>query len=176
MDDLPIMKQLAILISRSLNTLNPNDVLAKTVFTLSQSHTLPTFTKAISSFGKFTPDDAQQIFELCQQQDTIAEAFKLPGSGLTITDSDVLPPEIPQGRPGLTVAAAEDKHVFKAPALPRTSALGLDRLAMEKRRERGEPERPQVKRIKYDDEDEVKPDEFKSESIFAAFCSYVAPR
>lgn len=162
LEAMPFSKRLAILISRSLNTLNPNEVLAKTVFSLSKHHTLPTFSKAIASFGKFSSADAQEIFDLCQQQDTIEDAFSLSGSsgGLTITDSDVLQPDVAQGRPGLSVG--EDKHVFKAPAVPRQSALGLDRLAAEKRKERGDGPVGSVKRIKYDEEDEVQPDEFKS--------------
>lgn len=170
MEPLPFIKQLAVLISRSLNTLNPNEVLAQKVFGFSQTaptNTLDSFTKAISSFGKFSPAQAQEIFDLCQQQDTLDAAFQLPGSGLTITDSDVLQPDAPS-RPGLSLASgatSDDKHVFRAPAAPRASALGLDRLAMDKRRERAEQDRPsaQVKRIKYDEQDEVTDqEEFKS--------------
>ncbi|SCV73120.1 BQ2448_7045 [Microbotryum intermedium] len=178
MESQPAMKQLAILISRSLNTLNPNEVLAKSVFQLSQSHTLTSFAKAISAFGRFSPHDAQEIYELCQKQDTINEAFHAPGSGLTVVDADVLQPDTPQGRPGLSVGGGgngrtEDKHVFKAPSVPQRSHLGLDRLAQEKRRERenatasngasssGSEHRPPVKRLKYDEEDEAPKDEFK---------------
>lgn len=155
------LHHLGVLISRSLNTLNPNEALAKRVFQLSTSLDLAGFTKAIATFGKFSANDAQEIFELCQTQDTMNEAFKVPG--LTITDADVTQPDAPGGRPGLTAGAGE-KHVFKAPALPRHSELGLDRLALEKRRERAELERPSVKRLKYDDDDEES-GEFKSGSL-----------
>lgn len=174
LDELPFAKRLAVLLSRALNSLNPNEVLAKTVFQLSKNHNLTSFTKAISAFGKFSQDQAQEIFELCQQQDTIEEAFSTPGAGLTITDSDVLEPEQAGGRPGLTLGAGlDDKHVFKAPALPQRSALGLDRLAAEKRKERGETSSASasVKRIKYDEEDEVQPEEFKSASSLASLAS-----
>ncbi|SCZ94412.1 BZ3500_MvSof-1268-A1-R1_Chr12-2g03882 [Microbotryum saponariae] len=179
MESQPAIKQLAILLSRSLNTLNPNEVLAKSVFQLSQSHTLTSFTQAISAFGRFSPHDAHEIYELCQKQDSINEAFRAPGSGLTVVDADVLQPDAPPARPGLSVGGsgdgrAEDKHVFRAPSVPQRSQLGLDRLAQEKRRERenatasnrasssgGEHHRPPVKRLKYDEEDEVPHDDFK---------------
>lgn len=152
------LHHLAVLISRSLNTLNPNELLAQRVFQLSQTFTdLPAFTKAITSFGKFTPVASSEIYDLCRTQDVLNEAFKVPG--LTIVDTDVLAPEEASGRPGLSTGS--DKHVFKAPALPRSSQLGLDRLAMEKRREKDQLDKPVVKKIKYE-EDEPKQEEFKS--------------
>ena len=144
--------RLGVLISRSLNTLNPNPTLAARVFQLSS--TLPdlaAFTKAISSFGKFTQPQASELYDLCQSQDTLNHAFQLPG--LTVTDSEVMPPDQPAGRPGLSLGG--EKHTFKAPNLPRSSALGLDRLAMEKRREREQADRNlSAKRTKYEDEEE----------------------
>ena len=151
MGDSPFLKKLAGL-------LKSNETLATRVFQLSTSlPNLPAFTKAISSFGKFTAVESTEIWELCQSQDTLNEAFKVPG--LMITDSDVMEPDQPGGRPGLSVGV--DKHVFKAPT-SRSSALGLDRLAVEKRRERGEIESNASKRLKYEEEDEQKGD-FKSE-------------
>ncbi|KAL8286977.1 hypothetical protein RQP46_003983 [Phenoliferia psychrophenolica] len=150
--DEAFLHTLGVHLSRSLSTLNPNTVLAARVFALSRSHpTLPQFTTAISSFGKFTEQDASAIWDLCQSQDVLDSAFQVPG--LTITDQDVMQPPEASGRAGLTVGD-NTKHVFKVPNMPqRGSALGLDRLAAEKRKERGEVERS-VKRIKYDDEDE----------------------
>ena len=153
--------RLGVLISRSLNTLNPNPTLAARVFQLSS--TLPdlaAFTKAISSFGKFTQPQASELYDLCQSQDTLDHAFQLPG--LTVTDSDVLSPDQPAHRPGLSLGG--EKHTFKAPNAPRSSALGLDRLALEKRREREQADRA-TKRTKYDDEDSS----FKSEFILVAY-------
>lgn len=100
---------------------------------------------------------SSEIYDLCRTQDVLNEAFKVPG--MTIVDTDVLAPEEASGRPGLSTGG--DKHVFKAPALPRSSQLGLDRLAMEKRREKDQLDKPVVKKIKYD-EDEPKQEEFKS--------------
>ena len=144
--------RLGVLISRSLNTLNPNPTLAARVFQLSS--TLPdlaAFTKAISSFGKFTQPQASELYDLCQSQDTLDHAFQLPG--LTVTDSEVMQPDQPAGRPGLSLGG--EKHTFKAPNAPRSSALGLDRLAIEKRREREQADRDlSAKRTKYEDEQE----------------------
>lgn len=163
------LHHLAVVVSRSLNTLNPNEVLAARLFQLSTTlGTLPAFTKAISSFGKFSVAASQELWELCQAQDTIEHAFQVPG--LTITDHDVLLRE-ETSRPGLSTSAASgasEKHVFKAPNAPRTSSLGLDKLAADKRRERSEAERgsSSAKRIKYDQEDqEEQMSEFKSESV-----------
>lgn len=125
--------ELGVLISRSLNTLNPNPVLAARVFQLAATlGSLPAFATALSSFGKFSQAHAAELWDRCQTQATINDAFTVPG--LTVTDSDTLAPDQPGGRPGLSTAG--DKHVFKAPAVPRTSTLGLDRLAMEKRKQR----------------------------------------
>ncbi|BGP30842.1 Pre-mRNA-splicing factor ATP-dependent RNA helicase PRP16 [Rhodotorula toruloides] len=152
------MQHLAILLSRSLNTLNPNPVLAKTVYNLSHSHsTVDSFHKAISAFGRFSLPQATEIYEYCQAQETIERAFSQPGSslnggrGIQIMDHDVLEPDQPV-RAGLSMGAGEDKHVFK---VPQRSALGLDRLAAEKRREKADLEkRGDIKRFKYDDEEE----------------------
>ncbi|GAA5909863.1 hypothetical protein JCM6882_002035 [Rhodosporidiobolus microsporus] len=162
---------LAILISRAINSLNPNEVLAKTVVKLAKSsQTTDAFHKAISAFGRFSLPQAQEIYDFCQAQDVLDHAFGDPSKGLTITDHDVLAPDAPV-RAGLSTGGAgggdADKHVFKA---PQRSTLGLDRLAAEKRREREEAEKragagkggPPAKRIKYDDEeDEAPKDEFK---------------
>lgn len=170
--DETFLHHLAVIISRSLNTLNPNEVLAARVFQLSSSlGSLPLFTKAISSFGKFTDQSSSEIWDLCQEQDTIEHAFQLPG--LTITDHDTLAPEV-RGRAGLSTGSGSDKHVFKTPSIPRGSILGLDRLATEKRRERGETDpKTNVKRIKYDDDDEAEEQSnlFKSASFLSLFFS-----
>jgi pre-mRNA-splicing factor ATP-dependent RNA helicase DHX38/PRP16 len=156
---------LAILISRSLNTLNPNDVLATRVYALSTTLSYSAFASALSTFGKFTPAQSKEIFDACQAQDVLDKAFKPPG-GMVITDSDVMAGES-GGRGGL--GGGGDKHVFKAPAAgpARTSALGLDRLADEKRREKAGVSTA-VKRIRYDEDDEPAGGDFKSESTLAA--------
>lgn len=159
LNDLPFLKRLAILLSRSLNTLNPNEVLAKTVFNLSKQHSLSSFTTAISAFGRFSSTQAEELYTVCQHQDLIDEAFQQPGhlhhdrthdhsghsaaqSAITILDHDVLEPDQPIANPGLSFNRDDDQstgkqHVFKQPThLARPSNLGLDKLAADKRRER----------------------------------------
>ncbi|BGP14697.1 hypothetical protein JCM10213v2_002647 [Rhodosporidiobolus nylandii] len=163
---------LAVLLSRSLNTLNPNPVLAQTVYKLSKSHaTLDSFHKAISAFGRFSLVQAQEVYDACQSIDVLDRAFGDPtagaaGRGLQIVDHDVLEPDAPV-RAGLSTGGqGGDKHVFKAPSLPGRSSLGLDRLAAEKRREKEDREAsgsggrgampPPQKRIRYDEDEEDK--------------------
>ncbi|GAA5995791.1 hypothetical protein JCM5350_002554 [Sporobolomyces pararoseus] len=154
------MHHLAILISRFLNTLNPNDQLASTVYSLSKHHaTIEAFHKAISSFGKFSLPQAQEVYDFCQAQDTLDKAFNNP-NGMTVTDHDVLAPDAPV-RAGLSTSSSADKHVFKQPT-SRTSTLGLDRLAADKRREKEALERREtVKRVKYDEEEDSSSSGFK---------------
>ncbi|BGP46836.1 Pre-mRNA-splicing factor ATP-dependent RNA helicase PRP16 [Rhodotorula kratochvilovae] len=147
------LQPLAVLVSRALNTLNPNPALAQTVFRLAQTHpSVDPFHKAITAFGRFSRQHAQDIWDECQKLDTLGRAFAQPG--LRVVDHDVLQPDLPQ-RAGLSVTASTDKHVFKAPQ--GRSALGLDRLAAEKRRERDHLEQSNAapKRIKYDDDDDA---------------------
>ncbi|GAA5976865.1 hypothetical protein JCM10908_005655 [Rhodotorula pacifica] len=162
------MHTLAVLVSRALNTLNPNPALAQTVYRLAGSlPTLEAFHKAIAVFGRFSESQAREIYEFCQSQDILDRAFSQPGShaagasssGIQIVDRDVLEPDAPV-RAGLSTGArGDDKHVFKA---PQRSTLGLDRLAAEKRREKEALERSGAgKRLKYDDDDEEDSSSFK---------------
>lgn len=59
-DAMDAMHTLAVLVSRALNTLNPNPALAQTVYKLAQSHpTLESFHKAIAVFGRFSLQQVQ---------------------------------------------------------------------------------------------------------------------
>lgn len=59
-DAMDAMHTLAVLVSRALNTLNPNPALAQTVYKLAQSHpTVETFYKAIAVFGRFSLQQVQ---------------------------------------------------------------------------------------------------------------------
>ncbi|KAM0787222.1 hypothetical protein ACM66B_006460 [Microbotryomycetes sp. NB124-2] len=165
---LPFLKRLAITLSRYMNTLNPNELLSQTVHNLatsSPSQTLSQFSKAIGAFGKFNETQAKDLWDMCKDQQVIEQAFNAPGTssaggmtGLKVVDSDVLEPDRPLHRPGLSMGDGTngDKHVFKAPMRMAThSQLGLDRLAAEKRKERAEGSvKAQVKRLRYDEEDQ----------------------
>ncbi|KAM0749029.1 Pre-mRNA splicing factor [Meredithblackwellia eburnea MCA 4105] len=164
------INQLATHLSRSLNTLNPNPTLARTVYKMATEggRTPASFASALNSFGKFNEKDSETVWEMCKAEHVVASAFTGPSTqGF---ERDILKPE-KQGRAGLIIGgggglSGGDKHVFKAPSGP--SLLGLDRLAKEKRRERGEDEPAsrasgsQEKRIKFDYQDDEE-DESKAE-------------
>lgn len=166
----PFLTDLAAHLARDLNTTAPNPTLAARVYQFSRTHpTLPAFTSAISAFGKFKPESAKSLFDRCRAQDVLDDALNLPGLlGPANVDPETMAADAPV-RGGLSVGGA-DKHVFKTPSLPVRSSLGLDTLAAEKRRERGEPEPVSVKRIKYDEIDQVDHQpEFKSKHTIALF-------
>ncbi|KAF8525107.1 P-loop containing nucleoside triphosphate hydrolase protein [Hysterangium stoloniferum] len=129
----------AIQLSRALNTLNPNDTLAKRVMDIAKHNTTDGFIKAASAFGKF---QTQFLSELHAQITSYARNEQAglpeqPVQGIIVHDSDVLEPE-PERSGGLLMRS-DAKHAFRPPAkpieppTPRTSVLGLDRLAQEKR-------------------------------------------
>ena len=201
------MHQLAIAVSRELNLVNPNDLLAKRVLELAQqnSESLPQFQKAAKTFGRFRDVFLQEVWMdsksakftgagahdasapsgMATSSSTDASEGRMTIGNLVIEDSEVMMPQkqAPGGlmrpssasRAGLQQGAAGDKHVFKAPA--RSSELGLDRLAAEKRKERlasgegsgGSSSGRDSKRSRYDsgpDEDSADSDTgvaFKSE-------------
>ncbi|KAK7064818.1 Pre-mRNA-splicing factor ATP-dependent RNA helicase PRP16 [Favolaschia claudopus] len=130
--------QLAIKLSRALNTLNPNDLLAQRVIDIAKTNSLEAFVSAAQTFGKFQGSFLQELHAeilLHAKQEATGIAPK-PVEGITVHDSDVLEPEPP--RPG-GLMRSDTRHTFKQPAkpleppTPRTSLLGLDRLAQEKR-------------------------------------------
>ncbi|TFK99651.1 P-loop containing nucleoside triphosphate hydrolase protein [Pterulicium gracile] len=130
--------QLAIKFSRVLNIVNPNDLLAKRIIDIGKNHTLEGFKKAASAFGKFQDTFLTEIHaEIMShaQQEATGHAPE-PVQGITVHDSEVLEPE-PERQGGLFRTDA--RHTFKTPAVkrepatPRTSLLGLDKLAKEKR-------------------------------------------
>ncbi|GLB36636.1 putative helicase associated domain (HA2) Add an annotation [Lyophyllum shimeji] len=130
--------QLAIKLSRALNIVNPNDLLAQRVIDIAQNNTLEGFTKAARAFGKFKESFLaelhSEIMLHAKQQATGVAPQPVPG--ITVHDSDVLEPE--PVRPG-GLMRMDTRHTFRQPAkpieppTPRTSLLGLDKLAQEKR-------------------------------------------
>ncbi|KAG7090672.1 Pre-mRNA-splicing factor ATP-dependent RNA helicase PRP16 [Marasmius oreades] len=130
--------QLAIKLSRVLNIVNPNDLLAQRVTDIAKTSTVDGFKKAAASFGKLKDSFLEEIYSeimshVKQEETGIAPQ---PVAGITVHDSDVLQPE-PVRQGGLV--RRDSQHTFKQPAkpieppTPRTSVLGLDRLAKEKR-------------------------------------------
>ncbi|KAF9646831.1 hypothetical protein BDM02DRAFT_3099226 [Thelephora ganbajun] len=130
--------QLAIKLSRALNIVNPNDLLARRVQDIAKSNSADQFMQAAKSFGKFSDAFLIEIHReiLSHVNQEAMENLLQPSHGIVVQDTDVLQPEpIRQG--GLV--RKDVQHKFKQPAkpleppTPRTSVLGLDRLAKEKR-------------------------------------------
>ncbi|KAF7340214.1 Pre-mRNA-splicing factor ATP-dependent RNA helicase PRP16 [Mycena venus] len=130
--------QIAIKLSRALNTLNPNDLLAQRVTDIAKTNSVDGFVKAARAFGKFQDSFLQELHAeilLHAKQEATGIAPK-PVEGITVHDSDVLEPE--PARPG-GLMRPDTRHTFRQPAkpleppTPRSSLLGLDRLAQEKR-------------------------------------------
>ncbi|GJJ13850.1 hypothetical protein Clacol_008107 [Clathrus columnatus] len=115
---------IAIQLSRAINTLNPNDTLAK---------------RAATTFGKFQTQFLSELHAqiLTHIRNEEAGRTDQPVQGIFVHDSDVLEPE-PVRKGGLLVREGI-QHTFRAPAkpiappTPRASVLGLDRLAQDKR-------------------------------------------
>ncbi|KAF8736643.1 hypothetical protein AX14_014214 [Amanita brunnescens Koide BX004] len=131
--------QLAIKLSRVLNIVNPNDLLAQRVIDIAKNNPLDDFTKAAKAFGKFKDSFLAElhadILSHAKQEET--GITPQPVQGITVHDSDVLQPE--PARPGGLTRKDVVQHTFRQPAkplappTPRASLLGLDRLAQEKR-------------------------------------------
>ncbi|KAF9456689.1 hypothetical protein BDZ94DRAFT_1241351 [Collybia nuda] len=130
--------QLAIKLSRALNIINPNDLLAQRVTDIAKTNTLDGFTKAARAFGKFQDTFLAEIHDeiLLHAKQEATGIVPQPVPGITVHDSDVLEPE--PARPG-GLMRKDTRHTFRQPAkpieppTPRASLLGLDRLAQEKR-------------------------------------------
>jgi pre-mRNA-splicing factor ATP-dependent RNA helicase DHX38/PRP16 len=162
--------QLAIKISRALNTVNPNDLLATRVTEIAKTQSREGFVKGLSTFillhlqltllsaaktfGKFQDSFLSELYaEIQFHVKQEAPGAPEPMQGITVHDADVLEPD--PVRPGglmrkdtvrrgaLSTASRfshlAQRHAFKQPSkpleppTPRTSVLGLDRLAIEKR-------------------------------------------
>ncbi|KAJ7924374.1 P-loop containing nucleoside triphosphate hydrolase protein [Mycena leptocephala] len=130
--------QLAIKLSRALNTLNPNDLLAQRVTDIAKTNSVEGFIKAARAFGKFQDTFLAELHAeiLLHAKQEATGVVPQPVEGITVHDSDVLEPE--PARPG-GLMRLDTRHTFRQPAkpleppTPRASLLGLDRLAQEKR-------------------------------------------
>ncbi|KAH9836800.1 P-loop containing nucleoside triphosphate hydrolase protein [Rhodofomes roseus] len=130
--------QLAIKLSRALNLVNPNDLLARRVQDIAKTNTLEGFITAAKSFGKLKDSFLAEIHSEVTSHVTQEESGHVPQpvQGIVVHDSEVLAPD-PVRQGGLM--RKEAAHAFRPPAkpiqppTPRASVLGLDRLAQEKR-------------------------------------------
>ncbi|KAG1845120.1 pre-mRNA splicing factor [Suillus subalutaceus] len=130
--------QVAIQLSRALNLVNPNDLLAERVIDIAKTNSSEGFAKAARAFGKFQDSFLTELHDeiLSHIKQEASGLAPRPVEGITVHDSEVLEPDpIRQG--GLV--RNDTRHTFRQPAkpieppTPRGSLLGLDRLAKEKR-------------------------------------------
>ncbi|KAF9568089.1 DEAH-box RNA helicase prp16 [Mortierella alpina] len=178
--------EIAVDISRALNLINPNDLLARQVIQIARNHKQAQgFVKACAAFGKFKDEFLFDIYTKIQNHDREhgvdgpspatpkQENSRSGGSRPKIQESSVAmsnftraydeedeapAPQLPGGLiKRVKSATGDDRHVFKAPAVPTgVSRLGLDKLAKEKReeRERVAATSQPAKKIKLQVEDE----------------------
>ncbi|CAG8697359.1 5223_t:CDS:2, partial [Acaulospora morrowiae] len=137
--------QIAIELSRALNLLNPNDLLAKTVIQVAKDHkNVGTFIKACQGFGRFKEEFLADLYTTIKKrikEESIDLNSQKPDPSSIPTNSTVLGEVLTSSnssvggliRPGKLTTSEENRHVFKAPA-PRVSILGLDKIAEEKKR------------------------------------------
>ncbi|KAF9478547.1 pre-mRNA splicing factor [Pholiota conissans] len=136
--------QVAIKLSRALNTLNPNDLLAQRVTDIAKTNSVTGFITAAKTFGKFQDSFLSELHAeiLSHAKQEATGVAPQPVEGITVFDSDVLEPA--PIRPGGLQKPDTSRHTFRQPAkpleppTPRTSLLGLDRLAREKRAQAAE--------------------------------------
>ncbi|KAF8584942.1 P-loop containing nucleoside triphosphate hydrolase protein [Ramaria rubella] len=129
----------AIQLSRALNTLNPNDLLARRVMDIAKSNTTDGFIKAANAFGKFQTQFLSELHAeiVSHAKNEEAGLPSQPVQGIIVHDSDILEPD-PMRQGGLMRNDAASSSISAPakpiePPTPRTSVLGLDRLAMDKR-------------------------------------------
>ncbi|KAK4688722.1 pre-mRNA-splicing factor ATP-dependent RNA helicase DHX38/PRP16, partial [Tremellales sp. Uapishka_1] len=173
--------QIAIEISRLMNAINPNDLLARRIIDIAKfNRTGDAFIKAVSTFGKFPEDTMLSLHSRILAHQSVAShngtgtqrrgsqhspprmmgsAAKGDGDvkveGMDHDSSDILAAE-PRRKGGL-MRSGGDIHTFKVPNAARPSVLGLDRLAAEKRAAAAAmvKSEPPSKRVKMEtDEDE----------------------
>jgi pre-mRNA-splicing factor ATP-dependent RNA helicase DHX38/PRP16 len=157
--------EIAIKLSRVLNIINPNDLLASRVIDIAKNSSQDGFINgdfarsnsngirfnlltAAQAFGKFQASFLSELHTEIQshtkeqQQLLLNEVSKQSHqtttvAGVEVQESDVLSAE-PVRQGGLVRGESGKQHTFKAPTKPfnnqpRSSILGLDRLAVEKR-------------------------------------------
>ncbi|KAM6497862.1 hypothetical protein JOM56_005810 [Amanita muscaria] len=178
----PFVHQLAIKLSRALNIINPNDLLAERVIQIAKANSLNDFIKAARAFGKFKDSFMAELHDdiLSHAKQEETGITPQPVEGIMVHDSDVLQPE--PARPGGLVRN-DVQHTFRQPAkplpppTPRTSLLGLDRLAQEKRaaqfEKNGNDNEGSRKKPKYD---EVQEPRFKVPNFPASHHNHARQR
>ncbi|KAL7425016.1 Pre-mRNA-splicing factor ATP-dependent RNA helicase PRP16 [Cryptotrichosporon argae] len=157
---------IAIELSRLMNTVNPNDTLARRVMDIARhNRTSDSFLKAVSAFGKFPEDAILSIHTRILTFESMhprrpsnnmspprrAGAGEVKVEGMDHDSHDTLESE-PKRKGGLLRSG--NAHTFKAPQAARPSLLGLDKLAAQKRAEAaGIKSEPASKRVKVEEDE-----------------------
>ncbi|PCH33035.1 pre-mRNA splicing factor [Wolfiporia cocos MD-104 SS10] len=169
--------QLAIKLSRALNIVNPNDLLARRVQDIAKTNTLEGFISAAKSFGKFKDSFLAELHSEITTHARQEETGHVPQpvQGIVVHDSEVLEPD-PVRQGGLM--RKEARHAFRQPAkpveppTPRASVLGLDKLAQEKRAAAAAKDEGSRKKPRLGDEEPV----FKVPSLPASRTANIRQR
>ncbi|KAF9399785.1 DEAH-box RNA helicase prp16 [Mortierella sp. AD011] len=185
--------QIAIDVSRALNLVNPNDLLARQVIQIARNHKqVQGFVKACAAFGKFKEEFLFDLYTKIQTHDREfgvdnTSSSGAPGSGSGrdgskskpaesgssvgmsnftrsyIEEDEAPAPELPGGLIKRVRAPGEERHVFKTPAVP----AGVSRLGLDKlakeKREERERAAAATKKIKLQVEDEWKDGDRRSD-------------
>ncbi|KAF9112727.1 DEAH-box RNA helicase prp16 [Mortierella sp. AM989] len=185
--------QIAIDVSRALNLVNPNDLLARQVIQIARNHQqVQGFVKACAAFGKFKEEFLFDLYTKIQAHDREFGVDGPSASGATgsrsgrdgsksnsaAVESSVAmsnftqafneedessAPVLPGGLIMRAKSAGDERHVFKTPAVP----VGVSRLGLDKlakeKREEREHAAAATKKIKLQVEDEWKDGDSRSD-------------
>ncbi|KTW31793.1 uncharacterized protein T551_01054 [Pneumocystis jirovecii RU7] len=128
---------IAIRLSRHLNLINPNDILARRVLSLAiEKNDIASFIKAIQTFGRFSDEAAEMLWkDIRQEWLNLSETNVSVQSTTFSSDVDQLPASLNSTVGGLLPSSfsVSDTHTSHNPHRP--SLLGLDKLAQKKRNE-----------------------------------------
>ncbi|CEP11000.1 hypothetical protein [Parasitella parasitica] len=139
---------IAIDISRALNLTNPNDLIAKKVIQFAEvNKDFEKFSKVCSTFGRFSKEFLAETYTKINNQ---RQQEKQKSSNSSSSNSQPVQPDantirnevlvlgnnLPGGlitKKNKSSKADEERPIFKVPAIPNKSLLGLDELARKKR-------------------------------------------
>ncbi|KAG5519848.1 hypothetical protein PMAC_000123 [Pneumocystis sp. 'macacae'] len=128
---------IAIRLSRYLNLINPNDVLAQRVLSLAlEIHDIASFIKAIQTFGRFSDEVAEMLWkDIRQEWLNLSETNVSIPSTTFSSDIDQLPVSLNSMVGGLLPSSLSMSDTHMPHNSIRHSLLGLDKLAQKKRNE-----------------------------------------
>ncbi|KAI8326954.1 P-loop containing nucleoside triphosphate hydrolase protein [Choanephora cucurbitarum] len=164
---------IAIDISRALNLTNPNDLIARKVVQFAETNKdFDRFSQVCSTFGRFSREFLAETYTKInkhRQEKKLAP----PNPNAKPVRSDAVKNEVlmlGNNLPGGLITpnknksseADQDRPIFKVPAVPNKSLLGLDELARKKRQaeaEKAEREADKKMRLSWNDQEEEQEEE-----------------